>query len=241
MMRASASVIGFLLLVPGRGIAAQAVLAGTIRDDSTGRPLEGADVLIESSTKRGTSLASGGYAISGVPAGNHVALVRLVGYAPIRIAFRASGNDTTWLNARLTRSVQPLEPVTVEAKPDFIAADRLRTFEENRRLGFGKFMDSTYLRKWEAVSFSVLVARVPGVTVVCHRGRRPCYAASNRSGCPMRVFVDGMPSRLTDIGTDWRVSELEAVEIYRSAAELPAEYNSASSACGVLALWTRRP
>lgn len=226
-----------LLFAPA-SLAAQGVISGTIREDSTGRVLEGVEVVIKD--QRAVTDTRGRYLFARIPKGDYIALARLVGFRPVRFALRVNERDTTWADVLLVPLVQPLEPVTVEAKPDRIAADRLRTFEENRRLGFGKFMDSTYLRKWEAVNLSVLVARVPGVTVVCHRGRRPCYASSNRTGCPMRVFVDGMPSRLYDIGTDWRVSELEAIEIYRDAAEIPAEYNSASSACGVLALWTRK-
>ena len=33
--------------------------------------------------------------------------------------------------------------------------------------------------------------------------------------------------------------DLEAVEVYRSAAELPIEYGGTNAACGVLLLWTR--
>ncbi len=225
-----------LLLAPA-SVTAQGVVSGTVREDSTGRALEGVEIVIRD--QRAVTDARGRYVLAGVPKGDHIALARMVGFRPVRFALKGNQRDTTWADVLLVPLVQPLEPVNVEAKPGRIAADRLRTFEDNRRMGFGKFLDSTYLRKWDAVGFRDLVARVPGVRVVC-RGRS-CYAISLHSRCPMLVFVDGMPSRLNDIGRDWRVSELEAVEIYRSAAEIPAEYNSASSACGVLALWTRKP
>jgi hypothetical protein len=226
------------LIVPA-SVNGQGVITGTIREDSTGRVLAGVEVLIKE--KLAVTDARGHYLLAGVKKGEYVALARMVGFRPVRFAVRVNERDTTWADVLLVPLVQPLEPVNVEAKPDRIAADRLRTFEENRRLGFGKFMDSTYLRQWEAVDFSVLVARVPGMRVFCdnRRARGPCYA-TGRCG-RMRVFVDGAPSRLEDIRNDWRVSQLEAVEIYRSPAEIPAEYNSASSACGVLALWTRKP
>jgi hypothetical protein len=35
------------------------------------------------------------------------------------------------------------------------------------------------------------------------------------------------------------LSGLDAVEVYRSAAEVPTEYGGASSACGVILLWSR--
>jgi hypothetical protein len=33
--------------------------------------------------------------------------------------------------------------------------------------------------------------------------------------------------------------DLEGMEVYRSAAEIPPEYNATGSACGVILLWTR--
>jgi hypothetical protein len=35
-----------------------------------------------------------------------------------------------------------------------------------------------------------------------------------------------------------RAYELAAVEVYRSAGEVPAEFNRTNSACGVLVLWS---
>lgn len=35
-------------------------------------------------------------------------------------------------------------------------------------------------------------------------------------------------------------AQLEAVEFYSSAMQVPARYGNADAVCGVLALWTRR-
>jgi hypothetical protein len=32
---------------------------------------------------------------------------------------------------------------------------------------------------------------------------------------------------------------VEAIEVYRSAAEIPAQFNGNNSACGVIVIWTR--
>jgi hypothetical protein len=36
-----------------------------------------------------------------------------------------------------------------------------------------------------------------------------------------------------------RIDELKAVEVYRSAGEIPAEFNDTRAACGVLVLWSK--
>jgi hypothetical protein len=37
-----------------------------------------------------------------------------------------------------------------------------------------------------------------------------------------------------------RVNEIEVLEVYRGAAQIPAEYARGGVQCGVVAVWTRR-
>ncbi|MGH7555626.1 MAG: carboxypeptidase regulatory-like domain-containing protein [Longimicrobiales bacterium] len=61
-----------------------------------------------------------------------------------------------------------------------------------------------------------------------------------RGGCIPRVFLDGLRIQLLGMTIDdlVRPAELEGIEIYRGAGELPAEF--AHGACGAVVLWTRR-
>jgi hypothetical protein len=65
----------------------------------------------------------------------------------------------------------------------------------------------------------------------------------------MAVYLDGIWLGGGDVGADGRqapslhlfdVASLEAVEVYPGPAEVPAEFSGTHSACGVIALWTRR-
>jgi hypothetical protein len=63
--------------------------------------------------------------------------------------------------------------------------------------------------------------------------------------CFMTVYLDGalyystdMPGPPLDIST-FNLLSLQAVEVYRSPAEMPVEYNATNSGCGVVLLWTR--
>jgi len=61
--------------------------------------------------------------------------------------------------------------------------------------------------------------------------------------CEVVVYLDGArigipkwaPFNLNDVP----VVQIAAMEFYRSASEIPVEFNSPGSMCGVLAIWTR--
>jgi outer membrane receptor for ferrienterochelin and colicin len=36
------------------------------------------------------------------------------------------------------------------------------------------------------------------------------------------------------------VSSIEGIEVYKGAAQLPAEFGGSNSMCGVVAIWTKR-
>ncbi len=72
-------------------------------------------------------------------------------------------------------------------------------------------------------------------------------AAGARPACYMDVYVDGTivyqygaqpPMRLFDINSI-PAEQLEGVELYASAAQVPAQYNRTATGCGVVLLWTR--
>jgi hypothetical protein len=70
----------------------------------------------------------------------------------------------------------------------------------------------------------------------------------DRSGpCLMDVYVDGSLVAGATLGEegshgleDFLVADVEAVEVYRGSAEIPAAYRNSTSSCGVILIWTRR-
>ena len=253
-MRASLCAVGFLVgsTVP---LASQAVITGTVRDDSTSQVLVGAEIVIERTELRAVTGAGGRYAIPNVPRGEYSVLIRLVGYRPVRVPVRVEKPDTIWVSLSLPPVVHTLEPVTVEGESGTPKEAHLRMFEEHRGLGFGKFFDSTYLRRFDSHRVKDIIQRVPGVRFLTATGLPcpnllavQCYVVTTRNlrefggrMCDMAIYVDGWPSKRTDVWNDWYIRELDGIEVYRTAAEIPAQYNSANSACGVIAVWTRRP
>ena len=137
-----AAILSVLVLgLPAAPLAAQAVMIGTVRDDSTGRPMAGVEVLIERTRRLTVTDAEGRYVLEEVPTGARIALFRLFGFRPVRLRLQIARGDTVKADATMIReSAQPLAPVEVTgATPRGIGRE---AFEERRRLGFGDFIDS---------------------------------------------------------------------------------------------------
>jgi hypothetical protein len=133
-------------------------------------------------------------------------------------------------------------------------------FDERRRMGFGRFYDSAVLRESEHLRLDDLLRRQGGVAVEPHEvdGDRKWIAFHpTRPMCTMQVYYNGVKvgvggilnkaiprsaGRVVD-PPDLRMfdlSSLHAVEVYRSAAQVPQEYGGPTAACGVILLWSRQ-
>src|SRR6185436_8564959 len=137
-------------------------------------------------------------------------------------------------------------------------------FEENRKIGLGKFFTRADLEKargrsivslFESPGFRTLTlnggqwiksARTTSVNPHCYdledlAGPAPRGA---NCGCFPILFLDSQKlsdeRRVANINR-FKADELEAVEFYRSGAETPQRYAVLNSQCGVIVLHSRRP
>ena len=79
---------GCAAIVLASSLQAQATLSGIVRHDSTGAPLAGVEVLINTTPHRTETGADGRYTLSGLPAGVYQAIFRKVGHLPVRVDVR---------------------------------------------------------------------------------------------------------------------------------------------------------
>jgi hypothetical protein len=79
------------------------------------------------------------------------------------------------------------------------------------------------------------------------RGLNPAdRAAGARSACFMDVYLDGVlvyqdanrQEGLFDVNSI-DLTQIEAIEVYSSAAQIPVQFNRTSGGCGVMIIWTR--
>lgn len=249
--------------------AAQAVLAGTVREDGTGRPLPGVQVLLEGSKRQGESGADGKYLLGDLPAGARVVLFRAVGFRPLRVRVTLLKGDTTVSDALMVREGVRLDSIVVTGtQPRPRGVGSREGFEERRALGFGRFMDSTEIRRADNARMSDLLSRL-GVYMVNYteqtgganfRGPPQLRAANSRFAsiengeqpCWMGVMLDGITiyKGMTsgaesafpppDFRKEFPAATIERIEVYRSASEVPIEFGGSGARCGMIVLWTRR-
>ena len=261
------SILGLLL-----GVAAplfgQAGLSGLVREDATGRPLSGVEILVEGSDRSTVSNKSGEYSFKRVPRGFQVVLFRAVGFRAVRLQAELGEGGVTQLDAKLVPFAIRLDSLVATGESKRPRGMGREAFEERRSMGFGQFIDSQELRRSEDRQLSDLLRGHNGIVIAQNR-----FALSARTGCYMQILYDeqslyspasylppvptapatpgGATSRFTraarpmaaptplDINTI-QVSDLDAVEIYRSLADTPLQFGGAAAGCGTVVLWSRR-
>lgn len=253
--------IALLLSTPVHGYA-QASLTGIVRDDSTARPLAGAEILIQTTSHRAVTNEAGRFELTGLPTGMYQVVFRLVGYLPVRMDVLLRDGETVRANTTMVRSEVILAPIEVIGEVARPRGNMLDAFEERRAMGFGEFMDSELLRRSEHLRLTDLIRRHSRIELryVCFDplGESPdrCrdekgWVAYNQGRistagqlCLMHVMLDGhLITRQgpVDLRTFLPVNELEAVEIYRSMAQVPVQFADPDTRCGIIVAWTRRP
>lgn len=255
-------VAGALCLGNAGSISAQGTVSGTVREDGTGKPLSGVEVLVEGAKAVATTGTDGRFILA-APAGTRILLYRAIGYQPLRMRVTVPKADTLLADADLVRqAAQQLDSISVEGRMPAPRGVGVESFEERRRLGFGKFIDSTTLRRMEHRKTMDVLRGTPGIRFVYFvpledRARPWLYEwrlVANRAEfgdepCWMSVYVDGVAvyrSRTGGRPPNFRneftsVAGWQAIEIYRSASEVPMEYGGSSEQCGAVLFWTRRP
>jgi hypothetical protein len=166
------------------------------------------------------------------------------------VSIPGRNGDTTRVEVSL-RGVLTLPAVTGSAKRS-VLADRMKGFDERRRMGAGHFITRAQIdSRPGSTRVSDFIRGVPGVTlrpVSRSSGGMVAWTLANtstlssRTSCPMYMFVDGNPVHGAQ-GWDIDViptSQLQGIEIFRGVSEVPAVYAVQQAKCGVIALWTRR-
>jgi len=186
LYRVGAAVV--CLLAPGARSAAQTIVTGLVREDSTGRPLPGVEVAIEGSRALGRTDSAGRYAFE-APAGNQVAVFRLPGYQPLRMRVILK-RDTVTADASLVRGfAQQLTAVQVNA-PKRAGGFGRDGFAERKAMGFGKFIDSTALRARDDRRVSDVLSELTGVRMREYRNPQSSIVQL-RAISPIRGMTQG--------------------------------------------------
>jgi hypothetical protein len=244
-----------VLLELSKRAVATATLAGTVVVDSGGSPIAGVEIMLPSVGLNAHSDTKGAYRLPDVPVGTHRVLARKPGYSPLDATLTFAANETVTRRLVLSR-VTVLNEVVV-------TTDRaMRTFEEHKALGLGRFLTREFLELQEGNTMSAVMSALPGVRILpgmssgsfrpiyavtsnrrclpdfrygAKQECRPCFALIIFDGVAMNPY-GGEPFDINSLP----VREIEAIEHYPSPSIVPDRYRSFETACGLVVIHTRR-
>ncbi len=248
---------GIAALVAASPVSAQHVLQGRVTD-TTNAGLSGVEVVLPALKQTATTDAEGYYRIVGIPGGPRRIVMRKIGFQPLN-SLHTLIADTVVLDVRMAPQEVVLPTIEVTARGLEAVPAKLRGWAERRERGEGTFFDTSFLRENEHRGLKDILRRVTGFRLVrffdgagygaatgtrnISLSRRPAPIGAP-DACYMSVYLDGAlmwRSGSTSTPPDldsFPLHQLAAIEVYRSASEMPAQFNT-DAACGVLSMWTR--
>lgn len=225
-------------------LAAQAPAATVhviVTSAETGDPLPGTQVLLASAGVAGTTDAKGEVRLSSVTPGIHRIEARRPGYAARSEVLTLAAGATPLIRIALPLQTIALAPLEVKARASH-GKEMLRSagFFRRQEAGFGAFVTRAEIEELRTRRLSDAIRRVPGIRLAstAFSDQKASMARSTGTRCPIQYFVNGVPVHgfnIDDVG----VQDVEGLEIYRGASELPPEFNRGSAMCGVIVIWTR--
>lgn len=237
-----AVLLGVALLTAESRVSAQkrAVTIGGFVADTAGTPLDGAEILVLGTAHITRANESGTFRLSELPAGHQLIRVRRFGYRPATFGVTLVESDTLGFAFVLEPIAVTLTPVIVEALERRYAS-RMTGFAQRYHGGLGAFITRREIEKRNPQQLSDMLRMVPGVRLLTTPSGRPRVEMQRApKGCEPNFWLDGTPYPNNSLSIDaFPPSIVEAVEIYRGAAEVPPAFRSMNTPCGVIAIWTR--
>jgi hypothetical protein len=239
-------VAGMFWALPGQA----QTIAGVLVDDATMHPIGGAAVQLqdaEGNTVGAVMTAGDGrFRLQAPRPGRYKIIASRIGYETGESDLIDLEEDM--LNANLLLPSRPvmLDEIGIEVEAQRWRAEQppsiwpfFERMERGRLFGMGRFMDREDL--------DVQGGRIGDLWEVqlMYQGYRSGTIGAISLGQPCTdpaFYLDGMRISATRQSIDdyIAVDELEGVEIYRRASEVPAVFGGSDAQCGVVALWTRR-
>lgn len=218
-----------------------AVLAGTV-NSTNGQPLQGAQVLLLGTRLATRTNESGAFRLGGLPGGTQSIEVRQIGYAPRRYAIDLSPQRESKIGVVLEERAVVLEAVEVAGKK----GSGIPGFDKRSKSGFGSYITAEDIERRASIRMTDLFRTIPGVQVLWNGSGYTVQMSRGASSgyCPVQYYIDGAPF-LASPGDDMDMmvqpTEIAAIEVYKSAADTPMQFQTAGGAgCGTIVIWTKR-
>jgi hypothetical protein len=226
-------------------LAAQtATLRGRILDAASGAPLRGATVAATTTGASAQTDSAGRYRLDGLKVGIHKFLVTATGYnrGAVTLAFAAREvmerdlllDPTGVVMADDSVAAQTLPTVPVTAPMS--AGRRFADFERRRLTGRGQYLTRAQLEEGRYNSLQDAMRPLRGIRFSCAGSSCAVQMARAPMGCSPEYIVDEREDNA--FGPLVPVRDIQAIEVYTGASDVPGEFAGANAGCGVIVIWT---
>jgi hypothetical protein len=257
--------LGVLALLAAAAPLAAQTIRGRVLDAATGEPVPQAGVTVltpeQHTAGRARTGPDGTFSVQLRAPGTFRLRGERAGYqASTSQALEVAVRETVEVALRVSPQALQIEPLTVTGRvqPPRNPVLAQNGFYDRESMGMGKFVRREDIDRHPEHNLVHTLARIPGVELdVDQRGREIVTftrgrtvgtlkraQVGQRDDCYPQIYLDGSLMRYAppnDVQLDDIISpnQIEAIEVYRSAAELPAQYNGSNSACGAILIWSR--
>ncbi|MEP6779664.1 MAG: carboxypeptidase regulatory-like domain-containing protein [Gemmatimonadaceae bacterium] len=239
-------------------VDATATFVGRIFADSSLQPIDGVQVTVPVLGLSTRTDTRGQFRLPNIPPGTYEVIARRVGFGVLTTSLDFAANEEE-VRRMFLHPLSLLDTLNTTATQLDLG---MKYFDENRRVGLGKFLTRDELAAMENRSLAAVFFQMSAVKVVSGVGGN-AWIASARGGrhqllnvsdrkmgakpaCYAQVYVDnllvygGRPEETLFNLNSLSADRIEALEYYASPAETPARYSGLGATCGVVVIWSRR-
>jgi len=163
-------------------------VAGVVTSELDSRPLAGATVRIEGSSRRALSGANGFFRLPGVPAGEHRLVVEYIGFRSATASVTVVAEETA--RASFTLEISPLAIEGAVAEGERWTSQAAALNRQRTAASIQNVVSAEQMERMPDPQVSDAIRRLPGVATFDHRGE------------PMNVFIRGMAPGMSNVTLD---------------------------------------
>jgi hypothetical protein len=225
-----------LVAAPSYAQTPSSGVIGRIFDEKTNQVL--ADVLIfVDSTRHEVMVSSQGrFVLSNLQPGRHRVEIRAIGYRPHVLEVSLSEGQVLEREFAMFFTGDKLPDLAIEARNSKLLP-RFKDFERRRGNGMGAYITREEIQSRGYLKIGEAVRSVKGVRVNCGEVDCIIHMARAPTNCFPTYYVDGRLARSFAESTP--MNDVQGIEVYRGAAEMPGEFTGDGAMCGVIVIWTR--
>src|SRR2546426_2404961 len=232
-----------IYLLPGQIVAQTGgTVAGTVTD-SSGVPIYGAEVTVDSASVRAFSDEKGEFTLGGIAPGVRLLRARRLGFAPASVNVQVSDAVTASVSFRLKSVAATLPAVVVHPSTMRYTGRLAGYYERVEKSNSGVFITRDQIDRENPSTMGQLLQHVPSIRATRGRAGITSVRMRGRTCWPL-VWIDGTPMPAGEVDLDaFSPSTIQGIELYLGSTTAPIRYmyNRDLSSCGTILIWSRGP